>query len=38
LYVQFRTPDDGRRNRLKPIEQFIEINGSRKRYIFLVVL
>jgi hypothetical protein len=29
LYVQFCAPDDGRRNRLKRIEQFIEINRSR---------
>jgi len=26
LYVQFCAPDDGRRNRLKHVEQFIEIN------------
>ena len=38
LYVEFRTPDDGRRNRLKHVEQFIEINRSRKRCILLVVL
>ena len=37
LYVQFCAPDDGRRNRLKHVEQFIEINRSRKRCIFLVV-
>ena len=29
-YVQFCDPDDGRRNRLKHVEQFIEINRSRK--------
>jgi len=34
LYVQFCAPDDGRRNRLKHVEQFIEINRSRKRCIF----
>jgi hypothetical protein len=34
LYVQFW----GRRNRLKHVEQFIEINRSRKRCILLVVL
>ena len=38
LYVQFWAPDDGRRNRLKHVEQFIEINRSRKRCILLVVL
>jgi hypothetical protein len=38
LYVQFCAPDDGRRNRLKHVEQFIEINRSRKRRILLVVL
>jgi hypothetical protein len=31
-------PDDARRNRLKHVEQFIEINGSSKRCILLVVL
>jgi len=31
-------PDDGRRNRLKHVEQFIEINRSRKRCILLDVL
>ena len=36
--VQFCAPDDGRRNRLKHVEQFMEINGSRKRCILLVVL
>jgi hypothetical protein len=30
LYVQFCVPDDGRRNRLKHVEQFIEINKSKK--------
>jgi hypothetical protein len=35
LYVQFCAPDDGRRNRLKHVEQFIEINRSRKGCIFL---
>jgi hypothetical protein len=30
-------PDDGRRNRLKHVGQFIEINRSRKRCILLVV-
>jgi len=29
--VQFCAPDDGRRNRLKHVEQFIEINRLRKR-------
>ena len=38
LYVQFCAPDDGRRNRLKHAEQFIEINRSRKHCILLVVL
>jgi len=38
LYVQFCAPDDGRRNRLKHVEQFIEINRSGKRCILLVVL
>ena len=38
LYVQFCAPDDGRRNRLKSVEQFIEINRSRKRCILMVVL
>jgi hypothetical protein len=28
LYIQFCAPDDGRRNRLKHVEQFIEINLS----------
>ena len=37
-YVQFCGPDDGRRNRLKHAEQFIEVNRSRKRCILLVVL
>jgi hypothetical protein len=34
LYVQFCAPDDGRSVRLKYVEQFIEINRSRKRCIF----
>jgi len=34
----FCAPDDERRNRLKYVEQFIEINRSRKRCILLVVL
>jgi len=38
LYVQFCAPDDGRRNCLKHVEQFIKINRSRKRCILLVVL
>jgi len=38
LYVEFCAPDDGRRNRLKHVEQFIEINRSRKSCILLVVL
>ena len=38
LYVQFCAPDDGRRNRLKHVEQIIEINRSRKHCILLVVL
>jgi len=38
LYVQFCAPGDERRNRLKHVEQFIEINRSRKRCILLVVL
>ena len=38
LYVQFCAPDDGRRNRLKHVEQFIEINRSKKRCILLVEL
>jgi hypothetical protein len=37
-YVQFCAPDDGRKNRLKHVEQFIEINISRTRCILLVVL
>jgi hypothetical protein len=36
--VQFCAPDDGRGNRLKHIEQFIEINRSRKCCSLLVVL
>jgi hypothetical protein len=38
MYVKFCAPDDGRRNCLKHVEQFIEINRSRKRCILLVVL
>jgi hypothetical protein len=38
LYVQFCAPDDEWRNRLKHVEQFIELNWSRKRCILLVVL
>jgi len=38
LCVQFCAPDDGRRNRLKHVEQFIEINRSRKCCILLVEL
>jgi hypothetical protein len=38
LCVQFCAPDDGRRNRMKNVEQFIEINRSTKRCILLVVL
>ena len=38
LHVKFFAPDDGRRNRLKHVEQFIEMNRSRKRCILLVVL
>jgi len=38
LYIQFRAPDDGQKNRLKHVEQFIEINRTRKRCILLVVL
>ena len=38
LYVQFCAPDDRRRTRLKHVEQFIEINRSRKRCILQVVL
>jgi len=37
LYVQFCAPEDRWRNCLKHVEQFIEINRSRKR-ILLVVL
>ena len=29
LHVQFCTPDDGRRNRLKHMEHFVQINKSR---------
>ena len=29
LYIQFRAPDDGRRNRLKHVEHFKEINKLR---------
>jgi len=39
LYVQLCAPDDGRRNRLKHVEQFIEINRSRKRCVsYCIVL
>jgi hypothetical protein len=38
LYVQFCAPDDGRRNVLKHVEQFTEINRLRKRCILLVVI
>jgi hypothetical protein len=38
LYVQFCAPDDGWRNCLKHVEQFIEINRWRKHCILLVVL
>ena len=38
LYVQFCGPDDGWWNCLKHVEQFIEINRSRKCCILLVVL
>ena len=38
LYVQFCDPDDGQSKRLKHVEQFMEINGTRKRFILLVVL
>jgi len=38
MYVQFCAPDDGRRNRLEHVEQFIEINRSIKRCILLVVI
>jgi hypothetical protein len=38
LYVQFCAPDDGWRNRLKHVKQFIEINRLKKRCILLVVL
>jgi hypothetical protein len=38
LYAQFRAPDDGRRNRLKHLQQFIEINRSIKRCVLLAVL
>jgi len=37
LYVQFWAPDDGQKNRLKPVERLTEINCV-KRCIFLVVL
>jgi len=37
LYVQFCDPDDGRRSRLKHVEQFIEINRTRKASVLLVV-
>ena len=30
LHVQFCAPDDGRRNRLKHVEYFVEINKLRK--------
>jgi len=36
--IKRSAPNDGRRNRLKHVEQFIEINISRKRCILLVVL
>ena len=38
LYVHYCAPDDGRRNRLKYVQQFIEINRPRKRCILLVAL
>jgi hypothetical protein len=38
LYVQFCAPDDGWRNCLKHVEQFMEINRSRRYRIMLVVL
>jgi len=38
LYVQFCAPDDGRRNRLKHVEQFTDTNRSRKRCVLLIVL
>jgi hypothetical protein len=38
LYIQFCASDDGRRNRMNHVEQFIEINRSRKRCILLAVL
>jgi hypothetical protein len=38
LCVQFCAPDDGRRNRGERVEQFTEINRSRKRCILFVVL
>jgi hypothetical protein len=38
LHVQFCVLDDGRSYRQKHVEQFIEINRSRKRCILLVVL
>jgi hypothetical protein len=38
LYVQFCALKDGRKNRLKYVEKFININRSRKRCILLVVL
>jgi len=38
LYVEFCAPDDGWRNCLKHVEQFIWINRERKRCILLVVL
>jgi hypothetical protein len=31
--MELGTPDDGRRNRLKHVQQIIEINKSRKRCI-----
>ena len=38
LNVQFCVPNDGQRNRMQHVEQFIEINKSRNPCILLVVL
>jgi hypothetical protein len=38
LYVYFYAPDDGRRNRLKHVQKFMEFNRLRKGCILLVVL
>jgi hypothetical protein len=36
--MELGAPDDGRRKCLKHVEQFLEINKSRKRCILLIIL